>query len=957
MNIDHPFEGLSHIYVPPSGPSPCRVLFVGESPGHEEDQAIPPRPFIGKTGQELDRFYLPLAMLRRREIRVTNILPCHPYANRNPTVDEIKFFQHFIIEEIEKTDPEFIIPMGFFAAQYFLGGVDLHTVHGLPHKSKRYPNRTILPTYHPAAGLHNTETQALIVWDFQQIQLALEGKLPERAVDQFPNPVYRELLTRQDVFDVLAGQDRILMGQDTEGYRGNPWGLSFSVEIGTAYVIRISSRDALAAFDEWLQTHDVTVILHNALHDLPILREMGVRVNKFEDTMVYAYVLCLEPQGLKDLAYRHAGMKMKSYEETVGPAVRKMTGEYLIKVASGDWGLDPAVPEREADKTIRYKQPTALHKRALRAVNDIFGVYTGTIIGDRSGGSAKLAEIGVRVDKVDHETVAKLGLKREITVGKKVLKTKIDQNMNAWFAEVPIPIMPKLEQFYGEFIWELKDPVPPLDPPDPVKRWEAMSEDLEESTARCEAAIGVLPETGLDAIEDQQVAINYSARDAHATLAVRKTLRERVEANGLLDLAMLDMSVLPYIDRMKTTGILVNSKHMLDYGEQLGIEMRELQEKLEQNLGIWVNPSSSKQVAMVVYDLLGFPVEVRTEKGLPSTNDKVLEALAPLDKNITLITDFRELHKLRSTYALKLPRWCDSLGRCHPNWKTTRVPSGRLAASDPNLMAIPARTDRGKMIRAGFVPSPGRVFVGVDLSQIEMRILAHLSRDPNLIKLFTEGRDFHTATAAFMWKMTMEEIDAEHKLNGSSSMRSSGKNVSFGIVYGVTAKGLQAQVKSKTHQEWSEEQCQNMIDMWLEEAYVHVKYYMERQKHLARQKGYVETLMGRRRYLPGVNSTVPRIREESFRQAINHPVQGSATEVIKIAMRDIWNRALPLYWDMGAYIEPILQIHDELIFECDKDVAEEWLSVVKHFMENALTICVPVKADGHVSEVSWRELK
>lgn len=906
-------------------------------------------------------------MLRRDEIRVCNLIPVHPYGDRNPTQEEIDFFEHYLLEEIANTKPEIIVPLGAFAAKYFLGQhVDLHTIHGLPFKSSTH-NCIILPSYHPAAGLHNNDTQPLIIYDFNQIRRFMEGTLPDRPTDDLKPPIYTELTTAEEVRVSLEGSGALFMGLDTEGYAGTPWGLSYSIGSGVAYVIRVASQAALKTFGKWIKDHpEVRISLHNALHDLPILREMGVEIVNFEDTMVYAYSLCLEPQGLKDLAYRHCGMKMKSYDDVTSPAMRKITEEYLIKVASGDWGLDPVIPERESDQVIKYRQPTALHKRALRAINDIRGRYTGTIIGPKRGGSSRLDEIGVAVDKVDHDTVARLGLKQEIvTVGKKSGKEKIKivQDMNAWFAEVPIPVMPKLEELLGEFVWELKDPVPPEDPPDAIKRWKQMQEDVEESVERCEAALGILPQVGLDALEDQQVAIDYSARDADSTLRMRHKIYDKVVSNGLSKLVELDTSVLPYLDRMRTAGIKVNRKHMLDYGEQLKIEMRELQEKLQRDIGHWINPSSSKQVAFIIYDLLGFPIEVRTKTGLPSTNDKILESLAPLHKNIKDITDYRELHKLRSTYALKLPYWTDKYGRVHPNWKYTRVASGRLATSDPNLLGIPTRSNRGKMIRAGFIPEPGHVFISCDLSQIEVRVAAHYSQDPNLIQIFsTKGADFHTKTTAYMWKISEAEVTKDDEENGGASKRSSAKNVSFGVLYGISAKGLQAQLKSKCHTDWSEEQCQNMIDLWLETAYPQVKWYMERQKHFCRQNGYVESMFGRRRYLPGVHSTIPRIREEAHRAAINHPIQSTAAEILKIAERNIWNKVLPAYWAAGVYVEPILAVHDELILEVDKDLAEEIRDAVIYEMEHAVEMCVPVVSKGKISKDgadggSWADLK
>jgi DNA polymerase-1 len=248
------------------------------------------------------------------------------------------------------------------------------------------------------------------------------------------------------------------------------------------------------------------------------------------------------------------------------------------------------------------------------------------------------------------------------------------------------------------------------------------------------------------------------------------------------------------------------------------------------------------------------------------------------------------------------------------------------------------------------------------LSQIEVRVAAHYSQDPNLIGIFISGKDFHDLTTSHMWKISLEEVKADHKKNGGASKRSSAKNVSFGVLYGISAKGLQAQLKSKCHADWSEEECQKMIDLWLDTAYPQVKWYMERQKHFCRTHGYVESMHGRRRYLPGVNSTIPRIREEAHRAAINHPIQATAAEILKIAEINIWNNVLPIFRESGAFVEPILAVHDELIFEADKNVAEDVQAAVIYEMENAVKLCVPVVAEGHISKCgedggSWADLK
>lgn len=317
-------------YCVGEGPVPCRLMFIGEGPGKEEARVG--RPFIGKAGRMLEMLCRRMLSLDRSEVYITNLVKRLPEGNGEPTDAMIKEYEHDLIGEIAAVDPVVICCLGRWATRWILGDVDMEVVHGLPVYAAvpgiagKGPGaaggnkkaRIILPAFHPAAGLHNTELQGTIAWDFGQLRLLLDGKLePGMPEDGYPEPDYREARTYFNPGPLVA--------VDTEGWRENPWGLSVTGHAGTATV----NQTGIVG----LGGKNTKIILHNSMHDLGVLRAMGIDLDddQFEDTMVMAYLLCVEPQGLKPLARRHSGMEMQSYEEVVGPASYRLAVDYLYK--------------------------------------------------------------------------------------------------------------------------------------------------------------------------------------------------------------------------------------------------------------------------------------------------------------------------------------------------------------------------------------------------------------------------------------------------------------------------------------------------------------------------------------------------------------------------------------------------------------------------------------------------
>jgi DNA polymerase-1 len=445
---------------------------------------------------------------------------------------------------------------------------------------------------------------------------------------------------------------------------------------------------------------------------------------------------------------------------------------------------------------------------------------------------------------------------------------------------------------------------------------------------------------GAGRIGFEQVAIEraseYAAEDADVTLRVHQALAPQIAASDRLEFVYrrIEVPLARILFRMERTGVLIDREALARQSAELGKQMLELEQRAFQEAGQPFNLGSPKQIGEILFQQKGLPVIKKTPGGAPSTDEETLEQLA-LDHPIArAILDYRGLAKLKSTYTDKLPQMIDSAtGRVHTSYSQATAVTGRLASSDPNLQNIPARTAEGRRIREAFVAPPGHLLVSADYSQIELRIMAHLSDDAGLLKAFAEDRDIHSATAAEVFGVPLEAVDAEQ--------RRMAKVINFGLIYGMSAFGLASQLNLERSA------AQAYIDRYFA-RYPGVADYMQRTRETARQQGYVETVFGRRLYLPEINSKNPQRRQGAERAAINAPMQGTAADLIKLAMI-----AVQAHIDAeGLNSRLILQVHDELILEVREDEIEHVRTELPELMCNVAALKVPLRV-GVGSGGNW----
>ncbi|MEQ8663602.1 MAG: DNA polymerase I, partial [Gammaproteobacteria bacterium] len=421
-------------------------------------------------------------------------------------------------------------------------------------------------------------------------------------------------------------------------------------------------------------------------------------------------------------------------------------------------------------------------------------------------------------------------------------------------------------------------------------------------------------------------ATPYAAEDAEVCLRLHAALFPRIAASASLASVYHDIEIplVPVLSDMERRGVYVDRHMLLEQSAELDQRMAEIEAKAHDVAGEVFNIGSPKQIQGILYDKLGLPVLQKTPKGQPSTAEAVLQELAHDYELPQLILDHRALSKLKSTYTDKLPQQVNpDTGRVHTSYHQAVAATGRLSSSDPNLQNIPIRSSEGRRIRQAFVAPPGRVLLAADYSQIELRIMAHLSGDAGLCGAFASGLDVHRATAAEVFGATLETV--------SDEQRRAAKAINFGLIYGMSAFGLARQLGTERGA------AQDYIDRYFA-RYPGVREYMDRIRTTAREQGYVETVFGRRLYLPDINARNPQLRQYAERTAINAPMQGSAADIIKRAMIEV-DRWLAT---SGVPADLIMQVHDELVFEVDSAAAEEVTAAVTRIMQGAAALDVPL---------------
>jgi DNA polymerase-1 len=432
----------------------------------------------------------------------------------------------------------------------------------------------------------------------------------------------------------------------------------------------------------------------------------------------------------------------------------------------------------------------------------------------------------------------------------------------------------------------------------------------------------------------------YAAEDADITLRLHQSLWSRLEVVEPLRrvLTEIEVPLLSVLSRIERTGVRLDGQMLAAQSLELAKRMHGLEQQAYEIAGRSFNMGSPKQIGQIFFEELELPVISKTPKGAPSTAESVLQELADQGHELPrVILEHRGLAKLKSTYTDKLPEMVDpASGRLHTSYHQAVAATGRLSSSDPNLQNIPVRSDEGRRIRQAFVPQQGWRMLAADYSQIELRIMAHLSGDAGLVGAFAAGADIHRATAAEVFGV--DSVEAV-----SSEQRRSAKAINFGLIYGMSAFGLARQLGIERAA------AQEYVDLYFT-RYPGVKVFMERIREQAREQGYVETLFGRRLYLPNIKARNQQVRAAAERTAINAPMQGTAADIIKRAMLavDDWMQ------QQRPALSMLMQVHDELVFEVDPDELEAATSKIRQLMESAAELDVPLVVDVGVGD-NWDE--
>ena len=435
-----------------------------------------------------------------------------------------------------------------------------------------------------------------------------------------------------------------------------------------------------------------------------------------------------------------------------------------------------------------------------------------------------------------------------------------------------------------------------------------------------------------------EVALDYAAEDADLCLQLHEyfwpqleKLTRQTELYNDIEIPMISV-----LSRLERNGVLIDPELLATQSDELTEKLNAFQQEAYQLAEQEFNLDSPKQLQTILFEQLGLPVIRKTPKGQPSTAEDVLQELANEYELPELILKYRSLKKLQSTYADKLPRQiCPATGRVHTSYHQAVASTGRLSSTDPNLQNIPIRTEEGRRIRQAFIAREGCVLLAADYSQIELRIMAHLSSDERLASAFANGEDIHTSTAA--------EVFAVDKDKVSKEQRRAAKAINFGLIYGMSAFGLAKQLGIRRGE------AQSYVDLYFE-RYPGVKIYMDETRELAHEQGYVETIFGRRLYLPEINARNAQRRQYAERTAINAPMQGSAADIIKRAMImiDDWLQ------DASQPVSMIMQVHDELVFEVDKNESENVKQEICQRMVAAAELDVPLEVDANIG-TNWDE--
>ncbi len=854
--------------IPGAGPRPHWIAFLGEAPGGDEIKSG--LPFTGPSGEILWQMTWREIGLSRDEVYVTNVIKERlTEEEEEDGVDPVrlKYWHDELRAELAHVRPRIIVALGKYAMQFLMGtGLKMDTTHGMAYDvPMAWGMVRVAVAFHPAAGIHDSTRLAFTWQDLVETRKIIDG-------EKVPVPMMRSpgLVTelRDEEWFELTGDLSGDWAFDTEydPTTGEVWELSFSYEPGRAYVVHRTQRQTLAVIAGLLAHYRPVIWLHNALADIRPLKALGIDLVAMgldiRDSMIYAFHLGTEPQGLKALMFRGHGYRMRDYEDVVHPYYEAALDKYLTT----------------AREVLTPPMITPIGKR-----------------------------------------------------GQPLKPRRAPQS-----------------QEYGVVNGALRDKAAKPEKVSLIKRWEGWEEGKRDVIAAFVGEAG--PRGGLHLVPRDE-DVQYAGEDALATRVVGPALAERMDPDQA-DVVRMDHERLPMLDRMAEVGLKV------DRGRVASL-LADIEEGLEDTLELiravvgddTFNPNSADQVAefsRLEYIATGaFHLDKLTRSKKRVSTDR--RALAGVTDHVLppLILKYRALTKLRSTYLLPMLGFLDPLDILHVRWRHTRVVTGRLAAADPNLLAFPTRGKLGKRVRACIVARHGHYMGSWDHSQIEWRVAADEAQDETMIAEILAGQDAHT--------------EMSKRIFGSPDFRTVSKVLNYGQLYLATAMTLYAEANAAGISQFDLDDWAWFQGEW-HRTYRRIQPAVDRAAAQARRLGYVTDRWGRRRKLPGAALQGWRwpfssLREEAIRQAWSMQIQGGAQGYMERAQILVDQEVLPTMRDLGYWVEPLLQIHDELVLEYDKEAQDTLNSLMLAVMTaDSDKMAVPILASSSHGE-DWGELK
>lgn len=912
---------VSSTAVPAFGPTPSTVLLVGAHPGQEEMEQG--RPHVGRNGREI-RWYTNRHHLSFPSFRLTNLCRTYVPPNTSLTREQVAFWEADLLAEIARTRPSLIITLGADPCKFFLGPCSLNTVHGLPHRagtfdpslSYRAPADTvILPIIQPAAGFHSADTRALIDWDFSQVKPILDGirtwgECIEYREDEHSNPIYRDISGRE-LAAILRRARPPLLAIDTEGTASHPFSLQITIAPGSGYMLRVDREDFWEGIATLQALADSETIFtgHNlGMYDLEVLRHLPAPLNLFHarchDTLFDAFLFCLEPLGLKALAWRHLSMRMKSHNETVGGLGRELQIDYLRCALKLVWDWPPPDPifELKNDNSVKMTQPKKIRER----IKNILTMF------ERGEDDEEEESAEDKVGEVEEE-LAGVDPYKKWRVVRNDLRVEVE----------------KIEGLMGKM---------------PTGTMRLLYE------------------------RDPESAVNYGCMDSDASFRLYAPFIDRLEREGKRHLADIYATNMHVFSAMQENGLPTRRSHIERLRDRMTERMIEVCSEISRdyNSSQPYNPKSSPQTA-VLFERWGLRGTKKTKLKKISYGKKSVQHLQfttpemrPPElfrrRLVSLRLQWLEYQHMRDSFCkpvlMHTPEdadECIARSQLIP-WGTQQA---RLAAKRPNILAIEKWSDLGHEFRDCFEAPPGYVFVESDAVSIEVCVLADHSGDPGLIhNLNTPGVKFHRQTASKLFSVPYDQVTTEP--NGGQYFV--GKRTIFLTFYGGTGRGLMEQLWMQGLTQYDEIASQGFIDGVKFEVYPGIGRYEESVRRYLLKYGKVADWDGLERYLPGIWSEDKSVSAEAVRQGVSLRISGGAQRMLQRAISWLKDKVQELV-DIGIDVKWRLTVHDSLLvtcpeWACDIVIATLEEGLTEHF---GIKLKVKVRAESKVGK-TWGEL-